>query len=58
MCGKNKKCLECSEMQEYAKKLSTFFVRVSAKTCQKCIVISWNIETKCFSFPIKEAGGF
>ena len=27
--GKNEKCLECSEMQEYAKKLSGIFVRVS-----------------------------
>ena len=32
---KNKKCLECSETQEYEKKFSEIFVRVSAKTWNK-----------------------
>ena len=41
---------KCSEMQEYAKKFSEKFVRVSSKTCQKCIVISKNIKISLF-FP-------
>ena len=30
----NKKCMECSEMQEYAKKCSDIFARVFATACQ------------------------
>ena len=34
------KCLECSETQEYAKKISEIFVRVAAKTFKVLLVMS------------------